>query len=169
MEPVKKDIRIIVEDEVGLIEPETDTIERVVPAISAEEKNAAELARLPEKPDNFARPLILAANDIKSGEISIRLTGISAPEKEKTCGTATGGKWPCGNFAKAALQRLVRTRTLTCKGDYVSGNRFEGRCSVGKTDLSQWLVARGWAKSSDGEFRDLMQIAKKDRRGMWRQ
>lgn len=170
LEPVKKDLRVIVEDEIALIEPEQQVIERLEPEVSASERNAAELARLPEKPKTFARPLVLAANDIRSGEIAIRLTGIDAPQKDKTCADprSPDKSWPCGNFAKAALQRLVRARTLSCEGDYLGDDLFEGRCKVGKTDLSQWLVAQGWAQSSGDEFRELMREAREAGKGLWR-
>ncbi len=170
LEPVKKDLRVIVEDEIALIEPEQQVIERLQPEVSASDKNAAEQARLPEKPESFARPLILAANEIRSGEITIRLTGIDAPSRDKTCPdpNSPNKTWLCGNFAKAALQRLVRARTLNCEGNYLGDNLFEGRCKVGKTDLSQWLVAQGWAQSSSEEFSKLMQEAREAGKGLWR-
>lgn len=169
IEPVRKDVRIIVEDEIALLPPDQKIIERLKPQQDAATKNAMEKARLPEKPKRFARPLIMGANDIRSGGVTIQLSGIEAPDASKTCVKGDGVPWPCGNFAKAALQRLVRARTLECEGDYTTEVLFEGKCRVGSTDLAEWLIERGWGKPAGGATSENFAAARAARRGMWAQ
>jgi endonuclease YncB( thermonuclease family) len=168
LEPIRKGVRVIVEDEVANISPDQQVIERINPGISAEEKNALERARISEKPTTFPRPLIRAVGDILSGDVSITLEGIDAMSADTECKLENGERWACGNFAKATLQRLVRARTLSCDGEYTSDTAFSGRCRAGRTDLSSWLVKQGWAKAAGSLLQEEMEQARAQEKGLWR-
>ena len=89
----------------------------------------------------------------------VRLWGIDALELAQTCGRTDGARWPCGQFAKDALYRLVWGARVVCNsvGDPDRYGRDVARCSVGTIDLGGNLVRDGWAldwpRYSNSEYR----------------
>ncbi|MGB7288198.1 MAG: thermonuclease family protein [Salaquimonas sp.] len=167
LEPLKKDLRVIGDGKIAAPIVEADKVERVAPEISAAEKNATQTAKIPEEPDIFPKPLVLSAGEFKSKEIVVSLLGIEPLARTKTCSSAQG-EWPCGNFAKSALQRLVRSRTISCEGEVVGSGKYSGKCQIGKTDLAKWLVEQGWATTKNAELLPMLEKAKRAKKGLWR-
>ncbi len=167
-EPLKKDLRVIGEGIIATPIIEADEVERVESDVKAAEKNAAETARIPKKPDLFPRPLVLSAGQIKSKNVVITFKGIELPKKEEIC-QSVEGEWPCGNFAKAALQRLVRSKTLSCEGEFLTLEKYQGSCKVGKVQLNEWLAKHGWAREANNELAKLIEEAKIAKTGLWRE
>lgn len=130
--------------------------------------NARQSAKKPIKPDRFIRPIVISAGRLVSGKTSIILNKIITTKAGQTCKTATQ-VWPCGNFAKAALQRFIRMRSITCEGKYKTPELYKGFCKIGNTDISHWLVSQGWAKADGASLRTLMQQAMDKKIGIWRQ
>lgn len=85
----------------------------------------------------------------------IRLSGIEAPAPGQKCTGANKKRWSCGEAAQAALQRIVRSRTVRCE---VSGadesGRSLGTCrlldAAAEQDIAAQLVKEGavFAESS---------------------
>ena len=166
MEPLRSDIRRVAEEEVAAPPlPQSQTIARL-PALPA----PAPPPRKP-KPVTFARPLAVSAGAVEAGSSTLVLAGIDAPDAGETCGSGAQS-WPCGNFARAALQRLIRTRTLSCEAPdgtalTGAGGTIDARCRVGAHDLSAWLVEQGWARASDASLEPLEAEARNQGRGIW--
>lgn len=170
MREPKRDLRVIGGGRLPVPPIPEEGLVRLSPTESAEEKNARQKARIPEKPDLFPRPIVVQAGELRSGDTLIRLAGINLLPKEKRCKTERGN-WPCGNFARAALQRFVRSRTISCSetaGATADEGHYSGHCKIGKTDLSQWLVSQGWATASGRDLEDMENEAREAGKGIWR-
>ena len=163
----KRDLRVIGGGRLPVPPIPEEGLVRLSPSESAEEKNARQKARIPEKPDLFTRPVVVQAGELRSGDTMIRLAGIDLVPKEKRCKTKQGD-WPCGNFARAALQRFIRSRTISCSETEASGEHYSGHCRIGNTDLSRWLVSQGWATASNEDLREAERAAQKAGKGIWR-
>jgi endonuclease YncB( thermonuclease family) len=85
------------------------------------------------------------------GGVTVRLTGIEAPESEQRCGGGAN-RWRCGAVAATVLSRLVNGRRASCSlaGSDEAG-RTLGQCSVGQKDVGAELVRQGYV-FADGSF-----------------
>lgn len=147
--------------------PELDDgyVERIAPKITVRPKP-------PTRPDIWPKPEVIAAGHLRSGETEIRIAGISALDAGAACGNGEEA-WPCGIFARAAFQRLIRRRPITCDPTTLSDHRITSRCRVGGLDLGTWLVQQGWAipsgeGASDASYSDALAAARRARAGQWR-
>ena len=127
----------------------------------------------PVKPELWPRAEVVSAGMLKSGEREIIIADVEALGPDSVCRDSNGKDWPCGNFARAALQRLVRLRSVEC--DPASGNeKAEAtRCRISGHDISLWLVERGWAVPSpamrnDEALAKALEKAKSGKLGQWR-
>lgn len=168
LETAKPDIRVIGQGTIAAPQIDSEVLERIAPTQDTQKKNAAQTAKLPEKPDMFPRPLVMSAGTLQSKDVVIHFTGISLPERDRRCQSAKG-EWPCGNFAKAALQRLIRSKTVACEGNYITPQQFEGACKVGNIAINPWLAKQGWALAAEGKLKDLVEKAKEAKKGLWRE
>jgi endonuclease YncB( thermonuclease family) len=119
----------------------------------------------------YRKVKVLDGATIKAGNITIRLRDVEAHAPDKTCVGEDGLNWPCGAMAKTALTRLIRYRAVECELP-PGGEAAEMacRCHVAGTDLSAWMVRRGWAtpKADDPDLKDAHLEARKERAGLWR-
>lgn len=175
VEPVKRNLRDVTPS--GMVQvprPQSQTVVRL-PAVAP----PAPPPRLP-KPRRWVRTRVLSAGMVQSAGVQIRIAGIEALPGEAQCGQATGGQWPCGNFARAALQRLLRGRPIEC--DPVSApasasgesRTLATRCEIDGRDIGEWLVSRGWARPAaeggadgSGPYGEALTSAKAGRLGQW--
>lgn len=108
----------------------------------------------------------LALDDIK-----IRLHGIDAPEIAQTCSDMHGAIWTCGQWSKAALERLA-TGLVTCvQKDIDRYGRIVGTCFAQGVDVNAAMVAKGAAFAYVQYSRDYISQETQARRmafGMWR-
>ena len=83
----------------------------------------------------------------------IRLTGIEAPEPKQPCLRGNGRRWNCGASARAALDKLVRGKTVVCTA---SGEDSDGRtlasCKADEADVAETLVRGGHVFAASGLF-----------------
>jgi endonuclease YncB( thermonuclease family) len=119
--------------------------------------------------------IVLAADTVKLEGRNFRLDGVDAPETDQTCLEGTGAKWHCGIEARDQLSGFINGRRVCCADigpDSKSRSRRIGRCSIGKENLSRWLVSQGWGldlkPDSGGRFQIHETAALLDQRGMWR-
>ncbi|MEM7694492.1 MAG: hypothetical protein AAF318_08570 [Pseudomonadota bacterium] len=126
-----------------------------------------------EEPVVYRLVVIESAGVIDTRTDKVRLAHINAPEPGATCERADGSAWPCGVRARTALRRLVRRRAIGCldlKDRAADAPVREAVCTVGNTDMAEWMVANGWAEPADTApelWRDLHATAKEEGRGLY--
>lgn len=102
----------------------------------------------------------------------IRLGGIDAPEARQTCRDESGGPWPCGREATAALKRLTSGAQVHCSGNIIDDyGRLVARCTAGTLDLSGEMVRLGFAVSDLEQgfvYAAEQRQARDAKRGIWR-
>jgi len=83
---------------------------------------------------------VIDGDTLVTGDVTIRLVNIDAPELGQTCGDDA----PCGENAADALRSFLRLGALRCEGDETDAyDRRLGRCWVGDRDLGALMVATG--------------------------
>ena len=101
----------------------------------------------------------------------IRLFGMDAPESRQTCQDGGGAVYRCGQKAAFALADLIGARPVTCEErDIDRYNRVVAVCTVGGTDLGEWMVAHGWALAFRRYSEDYVateDAARRARTGLW--
>jgi len=102
----------------------------------------------------------------------IRIFGIDAPESDQLCRNEESELYRCGQKASNALFDFIARRPLECvEVDRDRYNRSVAVCSVGATDITDWLVRNGlaldWPQYSKGDYADAQAEAKREQRGMW--
>ena len=124
-------------------------------------------APLKARTERLFNPMVIAAGVIKVREREIRLAGIAAPEFDAMCGKDAAA-WPCGRMARAALRSFIRGRAIECEipagADKIPD---PANCVVAGDDISEWLVAQGWAKRSGEQFEDAEKRAREAKLGLW--
>ena len=118
----------------------------------------------------FFRVVVADGNRLQVGDTTVRLYGISAPERGRSCRYASGESWPCGSRAAAALSSVIRSRAVECDVANQPGADPVGRCWIGNIDLSHWMLRYGWADAGDGAERgyaDALGTAKAEGLGQW--
>lgn len=97
----------------------------------------------------------------------IRLSGFDTPESGARCGETN-----VYQAASLALSDFVANRSVTCTAtgtdDY---DRTVATCSVGGTDLGEYVVSQGWGRDwprySNGAYADEEAAARGASRGLW--
>jgi endonuclease YncB( thermonuclease family) len=125
---------------------------------------AAEVAPPKPRTERLFSAIVVAAGRIRAREQDIHLAGLVAPDFQARCGEGEAA-WPCGRVARAALRRFVRGRAIECvvpPGAEAVPERAD--CSVAGTNLSEWLVAQGWARK-DGDRYAALEERARERQG----
>ena len=100
----------------------------------------------PAGADVTGKAKVIDANTLEIGGERIRLDGIDAPDLDQKCLTGNGKPYGCGTYATKNLHGLVVGHTLSCKGRERDGDgRLIALCRLGPFDLSEMMVADGWA------------------------
>lgn len=101
----------------------------------------------------------------------IRLHGIDAPEIPQNCERRNGRKYACGSDAMFALRRYIGGRKVTCKTNGTDTyGRTLGTCSVGTSEINEWMVSNGHAvayKRYSRRYAGAEQTARVRRAGIW--
>ncbi len=164
LEPARRNIRNVTPEEFSLLPQEQgDYVERL-PALVKERPKRT-------RPVDWPKIEVRSAGVLRSGKTDIAIAGIEPLAAEANCRSEDGSQWPCGNFARAALNRLIRGRTVRC--DPVDGNDggVVTRCGIGGHDIALWLVQQGWARPGADAAPPLVeayQQAQAEHRGQWR-
>ncbi|MBC8293005.1 MAG: thermonuclease family protein [Proteobacteria bacterium] len=93
------------------------------------------------------RAEVVDGDSLLVGAVKVRLFGIDAPEVGQYCEGSDGSRWPCGQHATVALDRLAGGRAVSCEvKDTDSWGRKVCVCKLGDgRDLSEAMVTAGWA------------------------
>jgi endonuclease YncB( thermonuclease family) len=151
-------IRDVTPDNMTAAPRTTGTLSRVEPPPPAPSKEGTQ---------RLFNPIVVAAGTIKVRDREIHLAGVTAPEFEKSCGKDATA-WPCGRLARAALRSFIRGRAIECQIP-AGANKIPdpATCVVGGDDISEWLVAQGWAKRSGDAFEEAENKAREAKIGLW--
>jgi endonuclease YncB( thermonuclease family) len=111
---------------------------------------------------------VIDGDTIRLAGERVRLLSLDAPELGQPCLRPSGIKFDCGQLAKAELQQLLTGHTVTC---HVQGHdRYQRKlatCYVADTDISWWMIARGYAISTNLKYDGAEEKAIAARRGLW--
>ncbi len=112
---------------------------------------------------------IADARTFGSPDMSVMLVNATGPERDAVCFNATGNLWACGLAARAALNNLLRTTTLTCDTVDSASRPVEGICRLPDgQDLSGVMVAAGFLRPANPEeFKAEEALARTNQRGLW--
>ena len=117
-------------------------------------------------------PEIVDADSFFIRDQEIRLFGIDAPEGKQFCKTEENKTYPCGRKSSQALKKLINSKAIECRvRSWDRYNRAVSICYLGKTDINDWLVRRGWAlayRKYSQNYVSAEQQAQNDRLGLWR-
>ena len=71
-------------------------------------------------------------------------------------------------MAQASVQRFVRRRSVECRLP-AAARPSDGvaQCSVGGSDIGEWLVAQGWARADGPDYAGAEKTARQEKRGLW--
>src|SRR5262249_52764697 len=85
--------------------------------------------------------------------IRIRLWGIDAPEISQLCRGEDSLQYRCGAQAANDLDAFIARRPANCSPLSLDQyGRTVATCSVGGTDLGEWLVRKGLAAILEGQI-----------------
>jgi endonuclease YncB( thermonuclease family) len=122
--------------------------------------------------DLIGRASVIDGDTLEIHGSRIRLWGIDAPESSQLCRGEDSLQYRCGSKAANDLDAFIAGRPVNCLP--ISLDRY-GRtvatCSVGGTDLGDWLVRNGlaldWPQYSKRKYESAQRDAEQAGRGMW--
>ena len=105
--------------------------------------------------------------------IRIRLWGIDAPESSQLCRGEDSLQYRCGAQAANDLDAFIARRPVNCSPLSLDQyGRTVATCSVGGTDLGEWLVRKGlaldWPQYSKGRYGSAQRAAERTGVGIWK-
>lgn len=126
---------------------------------------------VPDSTPRFPEIHVLPTGALRSGAATIRLYGVTFPERRKLCTSAAGNRWACGTLAFVALRNLVEPQTLACEGVGASDSITIAVCRIGQANVSVWLLQMGWAELlagvTDKQYVDAAATGKARGAGIW--
>jgi len=128
---------------------------------------------LPAKKLLKADPLLFAPVAEQAGVLqaegrAITISGVEPVPVDEMCGQDAGTPWPCGMAARTAFRGFLRGRAVRC--EFPDGDVPETvtvPCRLGNRDLGEWLVANGWARAADENYKDAAKAAEEAKRGLF--
>ncbi len=116
------------------------------------------------------RVTVIDGDTIEVGGARVRLFGIDAPETGQMCRRA-GGRWPCGQYATVALDKIAGSKQATCRVQATdSYDRAVAVCTVDGRDLGAEQVRAGWAlayRHYSRRYSTEEDEARRARQGIW--
>jgi endonuclease YncB( thermonuclease family) len=102
----------------------------------------------------------------------VRIFGIDAPESDQLCRNDESERYRCGQKSSNALFDFIDRRLVDCvEVDRDRYGRAVSVCTVGGTDIADWLVRNGlaldWPQYSKGGYAGAQANAKREQRGIW--
>jgi endonuclease YncB( thermonuclease family) len=122
-------------------------------------------------PSSAGSVRVVDGDTLEVSGTTYRLHGIDAPEAGQSCDRRGGGKWACGKAAIAAMEDLVSSGDVVCKGDASDGyGRLIAVCTVNGVDMNRAMVEHGlaWAfVKYSRDYEDVETAARGERIGVW--
>jgi len=94
----------------------------------------------------------VTGDTLRVGSTTVHLDGIEAPLPDQSCLAANGRPWPCGEAARQALARMLRSRRIECNVADRGEPRTLGECRINGRDIAAELVSQGHVFASPGLF-----------------
>lgn len=113
-------------------------------------------------------PKMVDGDSFYIGNTEMRLLCIDAVELHQNCKDAIGKEYACGERALDAMTDAVAGKYVTCNGK--AQDKYKRPlvfCHTDDTDLNKEMVKRGWAISTCKDTRDLADVAKSEKLGIW--
>jgi endonuclease YncB( thermonuclease family) len=153
--------------------PEEDSADTAGDQVAAIAPKAAQEAKPKLKATRYYRVTVHDGGTLETrGKIVIKLDGIQAHAADEICKDASGKAWACGTRARVALIRFIRGRAVVCRAPETGkAKAVTARCTVGGTDLSEWMLSQGWVKpggNADTKLAEAADGARKKKIGVWR-
>jgi endonuclease YncB( thermonuclease family) len=126
------------------------------------------LAAACARPETVGRAL--TGDTLLLGGRPLRLAHVAAPAPGQPCRDADGGRYDCGEAARAALGRMTDFRMVSCAPLAPGPGRPRAVCETGGRDLARAMAAAGWAVPATGAPEVLHAAARAARaagRGLW--
>jgi endonuclease YncB( thermonuclease family) len=122
--------------------------------------------RSPIRGDNLSISVVTLDGE---RELRIELPGIEGISFNMVCRQADGAKIACGSRARIKLVNFIARNEIACRQASVGhGAPKTLSCGIAGTDLADWIVRNGIARSSDaGLHAAAMQAARQAELGMW--
>jgi len=112
---------------------------------------------------------VVDGDTLRLRDTVVRLHGVAAPARGRTCADGQGSGYDCGAAASAALAALVRDRNVACRlNGHDGAGLVLGVCEAGGTELNRALVATGWARADSPGLGAVEATARADGLGLWR-
>lgn len=130
---------------------------------------ALALAQAPSSVTGVAS--VIDGDTLEIRGVRVRLYGVDAPESSQLCLNAQGKQYRCGAESANRLAAFLGQRTVTCvRRDTDRYGRMVGVCTVGTTDVNEWLVRNGLAVAYVEYSRDYVaaeRAARAAKVGIW--
>ena len=117
-----------------------------------------------------SRPALIDGDTIEIHGARVRIFRIDAPESDRLCHDAHSYQYRCGQKRSNALFDYIDRRPVECvEVDRDRYKRAVSVCTVGGTDIADWLVRNGlaldWPQYSKGGYAATLAEAKQEQRG----
>lgn len=99
------------------------------------------------------RATVVKADTLRINGSLVKLAGIEAPEANQPCVASTGRSSNCYASARAALERIVRRRNVTCTAlETPTDAPVVANCTADEADIAEALVRNGYVFAASGFF-----------------
>ena len=116
------------------------------------------------------RATAVTGDTLRVGSTTVRLNGIEAPLRDQTCRGVGGEISACGEAARQALARLLRSGRVACDVSATTEGYTTGDCHIDDRDVAAELVRGGFVFAATGFFAPyggLERQARADKAGIW--
>jgi endonuclease YncB( thermonuclease family) len=101
----------------------------------------------------------------------LTFSGVTLIPNDTLCTSEKTGRWACGLRAYVSLRNLVHGKEIRCDKLAERDGIAVMRCHRERTNISEWLLAEGWAlydeTTGDDALAAAAQDAQKKQRGIW--
>ncbi|WP_407156571.1 thermonuclease family protein [Bradyrhizobium sp. STM 3557] len=123
--------------------------------------------------DFVGQASVIDGDTLEIHGIRIRLWGIDAPESSQLCRSERSLQYRCGAQAANDLDAFIARQPVNCLPVSLDQyGRTVATCSVGGTDLGEWLVRKGlaldWPQYSKGRYGQAQRDAARAGDGIWK-
>ena len=96
----------------------------------------------------------------------LTLTGVISPDPDQSCFQGPTS-WRCGEAARQAMDNLTSRGKFICTVGSSDAAGSSGTCKLGLDDVALAMVETGMVKSGMEQYRQALERARADRRGLW--